>query len=219
MSYRRKSAEKMLWSALLGGHLLLLCAPLLALESDRQQPLELNAGGSEGSLGDGTSVFRGQVEIRQGTLWIRADEATVLKSEGRVARVTFTGRPAQLEQEIEEQGLVQAQANTITYEVSEGTVELAGAADVTHPQYRISGDLLTYNLDTQHFEGAGADTEDGRISIRLEPEVATGLGGDDEPEGPDSNETTGPEAADGIEAPSPDADPDADPDTTTSGPE
>jgi lipopolysaccharide export system protein LptA len=161
----------------------------LALESDRQQPLELNAEGSEGSLGDGISVFRGRVEIRQGSLHIMADQAEVLKSEGRVARVTFTGQPAQLEQEIEAQGLVQAEANTITYEVSAGKVELAGAADVNHPQYRISGELLTYDLDTQHFEGTGANSEDGRISIRLEPEVAGALQG----EGP-SNGEEGPES-------------------------
>lgn len=143
-----------------------------ALQSDREQPLEVNAQGTEGSLGDGPTMLKGQVEIRQGTLLITADQAEVLKSEGKVARVTFTGSPATLEQEIEEQGMVSAQANRITYEVSAGTVELAGKADVNHPQYRISGDMLTYDLDTQHFEGTGSDNGDGRISIRLEPEVA-----------------------------------------------
>ena len=146
-----------------------------ALESDRQQPLYLKSQDSGGSFGDGETVFKGRVEIRQGSLLILADEAEALKKDGKVIRVTFTGSPATLEQEIEEQGMVNAQANRITYEVKAGTVELAGAADVTHPQYSISGDVLTYDLDTQHFEGSGSDNGDGRLSIRLEPEVASDL--------------------------------------------
>lgn len=148
-----------------------------ALQSDRQQPLEVNAQGTEGSLGDGATVLKGRVEIRQGTLLILADEAEVLKSEGKVARITFSGSPATLEQEIEDQGMVNAQANRIIYQVKAGKVELAGNADVSHPQYKISGDVLTYDLDTQHFEGTGSDSDDGRISIRLEPEVASELQG------------------------------------------
>jgi lipopolysaccharide export system protein LptA len=151
------------------------CGAAHALESDRQQPLKVDAQQTEGSLGDGATVLKGQVEIRQGSLLITADEAEVIKNEGKVTRVTFTGSPATLEQEIEEQGMVNAEANRITYEVSAGTVKLAGKADVNHPQYQISGDVLTYDLDTQHFEGSGSDSGDGRISIRLEPEVASDL--------------------------------------------
>lgn len=171
------------------GMALLICLAAFssaqALESDRQQPLEVNAEGTEGSLGDGATVLKGRVEIRQGSLLILADDAEVIKTEGKVARVTFNGNPATLKQEIEEQGMVNAQANRITYLVSAGTVELAGDADVTHPQYRISGDVLTYDLDTQHFEGTGANSDDGRISIRLEPEVAGEIQRTDPTEAPD----------------------------------
>ncbi|MEE4174055.1 MAG: lipopolysaccharide transport periplasmic protein LptA [Xanthomonadales bacterium] len=152
----------------------LLAQPVLALETDRQQPLEVYADGTDGSLGDGVTVLSGRVEIRQGTLHVQAEEARVEKFEGKVSTIILIGQPARLEQEIEEQGLVQAEANTITYRVSAGKVELAGAADVTHPQYQISGEQLTYDLDKQHFEGSGGVSAegDGRIRIQLEPEVA-----------------------------------------------
>jgi lipopolysaccharide export system protein LptA len=58
-----------------------------ALQSDRQQPLEINADTSDGTLGDGRSELRGNVEIRQGSLIIRADVAEVEKVEGRVREV------------------------------------------------------------------------------------------------------------------------------------
>lgn len=143
----------------------------VALESDRQQPLEINANATDGTLGDGITTMRGDVEIRQGTLHITADEAEVKKADGRVQAVTFRGRPAFLEQEIEEQGLVKATAATIDYQVATGIVTLTGNADVQHPQYQISGDTLTYDLEAQHFEGSSAEDGNGRIHIRLDPEV------------------------------------------------
>lgn len=178
MSYRtdQRPASRALGHAAAAGAVLfaVLALPVQALESDRQQPLEVYADGTDGSLGDGVTVLSGRVEIRQGTLHVQAEEARVEKSEGKVSTIILIGQPARLEQEIEEQGLVQAEANTITYRVSAGKVELAGSADVTHPQYQISGDQLTYDLDKQHFEGSGGVSEggDGRIRIQLEPEVA-----------------------------------------------
>ena len=151
--------------------LLFSCQPLMALESDRQQPLEVNANSTDGTLGDGVTTLRGDVDIQQGTLHITADEAEVKKTDGRVSSVTFRGQPAFLEQEIEEQGLVQATANVIDYQVASGLVTLTGNADVKHPQYQISGDLLIYDLNIQHFQGSGDENGNGRIHIRLDPEV------------------------------------------------
>lgn len=166
--------------------LLLAAAPAHALKSDRQQPLDARADATSGTLGDGTATFTGNVEIRQGTLLIRADLATVEKLEGRVRRIELIGNPAHLQQEIEEEGLVTAEARTVEYEVASGIVTLSGAADVDHPQYQISGEVLRYDLNAQHFQGSGGD-QDGRIRIRLDPEVVPG----DAPPAPDS----GPDAA------------------------
>ena len=161
-----RPARVVLYMALLG-----LSLPLLALESDRQEPLEVSANSTDGTLGDGVTTLRGNVDIRQGTLRITADEAEVKKVDGKVNSVTFRGQPAHLQQEIEEQGLVQATANTIDYQVANGLVTLAGNADVKHPQYQISGDLLTYDLNVQHFQGSSGEDGNGRIHILLDPEV------------------------------------------------
>jgi lipopolysaccharide export system protein LptA len=151
--------------------LLCLSLPLMALESDRQEPLEVSANSTDGTLGDGVTTLRGNVDIRQGTLRITADEAEVQKVDGRVNSVTFRGQPASLQQEIEEQGLVRAIANVIEYQVASGLVTLSGDADVRHPQYQISGELLTYDLNIQHFQGSSDESGNGRIHILLDPEV------------------------------------------------
>lgn len=165
-----RSATRLL-SCLVFLGLISINMPLMALESDRQETLEVNANSTDGTLGDGITTLRGNVEIRQGTLHIKADEAEVNKIDGKVGSVTFRGAPAFLEQEIEEQGLVQATANVIDYQVASGLVTLSGSADVKHPQYQISGELLTYDLNVQHFQGSGDENGNSRITIRLDPEV------------------------------------------------
>lgn len=169
--------------ALLAGILLVASAPSLALESDRQQPLEINADSTNGSLGDGRAELRGNVLIRQGSLLIKADVAEVEKVEGRVREVILTGNPVHLEQEIEQQGRVQATAERVEYRVATGLVTLLGKADVDHPQYQVSGDVLKYDLNAQHFQGSGKQ-ENGRIRIQLDPEVIEDRG-DGAAAGPD----------------------------------
>ena len=154
--------------------LILACPSLLALVSDRQQQLLINADATDGTLGDGTAILRGNVEIRQGTLLVRADEAEVEKADGKVRRVILKGSPVFLQQEIENEGLVTARASSVNYQVATGLVTLTGAADVNHPQYHISGEVLTYDMNRQQFQGRGGDGN-GRIRIELAPEVVPGL--------------------------------------------
>jgi lipopolysaccharide export system protein LptA len=186
---------------------LFLSLPLAALESDRQEPLEVSANSTDGTLGDGVTTLRGNVDIQQGTLRITAHEAEVEKIEGRVTSVTFRGEPAYLEQEIEEQGLVQASANVINYQVASGIVTLSGSADVKHPQYQISGELLTYDLNVQHFQGSSSEDGNGRIHILLDPEVINTDGkGDKKDNEPGDAEL--PDAATGTDEPPKDPDKD-----------
>jgi len=150
--------------------LLFLSGHSMALESDRKQPLEINADATEGTLGDGKAVLSGNVEIRQGSMLVQADVAEVEKVDGRVRYVILTGKPVHLEQEIEEEGLVQANAMRIEYEVATGIITLTGTAEVVHPQYHVSGEELKYDMNLQHFQGSGGDGN-GRIRIQLDPEV------------------------------------------------
>lgn len=170
----------------------LACAPgwLMALESDRQQPLTINADTTDGTLGDGMAVLRGQVEIHQGSLLVRADLAEVEKVDGKVRQVVLTGTPVLLQQDIENEGLVTATAQTINYQVATGIVTLTGAADVNHPQYHISGEVLVYDMNQQHFQGSGGDGN-GRIRIELAPEVVPNM---PQPAATPSREGTVPES-------------------------
>jgi len=170
--------------------LLFMSGHSMSLESDRKQPLEINADATEGTLGDGKAVLSGNVEIRQGSMLVQADVAEVEKVDGRVRYVVLTGKPVHLEQEIEEEGLVQANALRIEYEVATGIITLTGAAEVVHPQYHVSGEELKYDMNLQHFQGSGGDGN-GRIRIQLDPEVVPDIdtqSGNDEVQGQESSQ-------------------------------
>jgi lipopolysaccharide export system protein LptA len=173
----------------LSGLLLLLSVEsAMALKTDRQEPLEVNADSTDGTLGDGMATLQGNVVIRQGTLLIEAEIAEVEKAEGRARRFEFRGNPVHLQQEIENEGLVVAEAKKIEYEVATGIVTLTGEADVEHPQYHISGEVLEYDMNVQHFKGSGGE-ENGRIRIRLDPEVVPDAGDSDSDEAANGGET------------------------------
>ena len=172
---------------------LLVSGPVLGLETDRQQPLLINADASDGSMGDGKATLRGNIDIRQGTLLVKAEFAEVEKTDGKVREVMLTGNPVVLQQEIEMQGLVRATARTITYQVATGIVTLSGNADVNHPQYQISGELLVYDMNQQHFQGSGSD-ENGRIRIQIEPEVIAPLESSPAEKAPAPGSSAGPGA-------------------------
>lgn len=181
----------------LAAALLVFASALPALETDRQQPLFVNADSTDGTLGDGIAVLRGNVEIRQGTLLVRADVAEVEKAEGRVRYVLLTGNPVLLQQEIENEGLVSATAQRINYQVATGIVTLTGAADVQHPQYHVSGEELVYDMNQQHFSGTGGEGS-GRVRIQLAPEVVPALekrNDDDAGAPPEGGEAVPPAAA------------------------
>lgn len=187
--------------SLLAGAVLAVPGALPALDTDRQQPLEVRADSTDGTLGDGITTLRGHVEVRQGTLYIQADDAEVDKADGKVRQITLRGDTAYLQQEIEEQGLVKARARRIEYQVANGIVVFTGSAEVEHPQYQVSGDQLRYDLDAQHFEGVGDAAGEGRVRIRLDPEV---MNGDEASPG----ETPGGPEADARQAEDPPATPD-----------
>jgi len=176
----------------------LAAGPAWALKSDRQQPLDVEADHTDGSLGDGQATLSGNVEIRQGTLLIRADVATVEKVDGQVRRFELTGQPVHLQQEIENEGLVTAEARRVEYEVATGIVTLTGSADVDHPQYQITGEVLRYDMNVQHFQGSGGG-DDGRIRILLEPEMIPGDAVPGEDDKDDEDDGDGPAAEDAAE--------------------
>ncbi|MGH8216583.1 MAG: lipopolysaccharide transport periplasmic protein LptA [Rhodanobacteraceae bacterium] len=142
-----------------------------AKQSDKNQPLNLNAVRLVGSQQNGKLVVSGNVTMDQGTFHADGDQATGYSDPNDTSqwqRVVLTGGPAHFRQTQDSGMLVHGQAGTIDYKVSENKVVLTGDATVTQEgRGTFHGAKLTYDTDTGAIEGNA--TEGNRVHITLQP--------------------------------------------------
>ena len=147
--------------------LLLVSTPLWALKTDREQEMTVNSDG--GFAEGGHAELTGNVKIDQGSLKIRAAHAVVDSKNGEVERVVFSGTPATLRQEIENQGLMNAEAANIDYRLSEDKVVLSGDVRIERPTGTMRTERVTYFIKTGLLD---AGDQAGGVTMTIKPKTA-----------------------------------------------
>lgn len=151
--------------------LLLLPGLLLAQESSRQ-PITVEADRLNISGESGLSTYEGNVEMRQGTMLLRAD-TVVLHSKGSAVQVAVAdGKPVYLEHTDPQTGeLLKANANHMEYRIRDGQLELKQQAHLWRGKDEFSGDHIIYELSTRVVRAFGQQNgkEDGRVRVILQP--------------------------------------------------
>jgi lipopolysaccharide export system protein LptA len=147
------------------------CGVAQAKQSDKNQPININASSFAGSQDSGKIVFTGSVTMDQGTFHADGAQATGYTDPDDTSqwqRVVLTGSPAHFQQTQDNGTLVHGQAATIDYRVSENTVILTGNASVVQQgRGEFHGERLVYNTDTGEIQGTPASG--GRVHITLQP--------------------------------------------------
>lgn len=155
---------------------LFMIAPnTLALESDRQQPITIQADSAELDEGLGRAIYSGNVQLEQGTLKIDAQQLTVFTQGRKVQRVLATGSPANYTQVLEEgKAPVNARANVLEYLPNDNKLELTQNAVLTQGENKFQGQRIEYFIDKQILNAHGRSddepgTSDGRVRMVLPP--------------------------------------------------
>lgn len=154
--------------------LLILClaasGPVLAKSTDRNQPMDIDADGTDALLGDdAVTTMIGNVRIRQGTLEVDADRAEIHRAGGDISQIVLTGAPTRLRQVSDTGEPIDARAQRIVYTRTSEIMLLTGAVVIEQPRGSLRGETLKYNLDTGRIEGGG----DGQgVSMRIMPKTA-----------------------------------------------
>src|SRR5690348_4809626 len=150
---------------------LLACGVAQAKQTDKNQPININASAFAGSQDSGKITFTGSVTMDQGSFHADGAKATGYTDPNDTSqwqRVVLTGNPAHFRQTQDNGTLVHGQAATIDYKVSENTVILTGNATVVQQgRGTFHGEKLVYNTDTGEIEGTAA--AGGRVHITLQP--------------------------------------------------
>lgn len=145
-----------------------------AKSSDRNQPLDVDAGGSDCSVSDERlpCLLTSGVTITQGTLEIQATRADLRRSSGEFQRVILNGGPVKMKQQMDDGGWVDATAAQADYNMTSDTVVLTGNAVVNQPgQGKIEGQRIVYNMGTGRVQGGGEGQ--GRVRMQFQPRNQT----------------------------------------------
>lgn len=143
--------------------------PLLALSSDRQQPMLIEADVAEIDDANGISVYRGQVKVTQGTLVLTGDEMTVINKDGDVDKVIMTGTPATYRQRPDNKDKdVFAKALRMEYYMRPEHVILLGKAEVEQDGDTMHSERIEYDI-VKDLVNAGTRKPNERVQIVIQP--------------------------------------------------
>ena len=162
--------------------LLLLTLPLqcFGLTADREKPIHIQADNATVDEVTGTSIYRGNVIIEQGTLLINADEVEVRTADSEVIQIiasaetdsTELAHYEQLPDDSEEK--VYADARKITYLVQEERLHLTGDARLKQLKDLFTGELLYYDVNQGIVNLNSTGRPGDRIRMTLNPKKNKG---------------------------------------------
>lgn len=161
--------------------MLLASSGAMARSSDRNQPMDIDAGATSGTLDDRQPTVLSQgVTIDQGSLHIEANKATISTRNGDPTRAVLEGRPVRLKQLLDDGTPMSASANRVDYDLVSEIVTFIGNVSVEQPRGTLSGPRVVYNMRT----GAVNSSSDGsgRVKMRINPRNASGAPADASPD-------------------------------------
>jgi lipopolysaccharide export system protein LptA len=158
----------------------LLVASVLALassaasarSSDRNQPMDIDAGASSGALDDRTpTVLSKGVNISQGSLKIEASTATVTTRGGEPVRAVLIGGPVKLSQQLDDGTPMNATAGRVDYDLTTEVVIFSGDVRISQPRGSLSGPRVVYNMKTGMVNSSSDSS--GRVKMQILPRNRT----------------------------------------------
>ena len=158
--------------------MLLLPALLHALPSDRDQEIRIEADEAEINEADGSSIYRGNVTLDQGTMRISADRIEIFTADSEIVEIVASTDKASTalahyqQQPESDEEIVYADAREISYNARQERLNLIGEANVRQTEDELSGELITYDVKKGTFNlmssvNRDPDSEEGKPRVRI----------------------------------------------------
>lgn len=165
-------ANKQLTARLLGTALLLCLLPVTGwgLDSDRSQPMNIEADKATLNEKTGDSVYEGNVHVQQGTLVLKGSKMTVQTSNNAIDTIILTGSPATYRQRPDGKDSDQhAEAGRIEFHAAEDRIILLENARIWQSgAEEFRSDRIVFNLKSNTVSAGGNNPGD-RVRITLQP--------------------------------------------------
>lgn len=140
-----------------------------ALDSDRDQPVHLEADHATYNQQTGVTVYSGNVIITQGTIKIQADTVTAnLDANKSIKDVTAIGKPAKFQQKTSpDKGIAYGEGDQVFYDAATSQITLTGHAKITQDGSSFNGNTLRYGMKQGDIEGNGNQQQ--RVQMIIPP--------------------------------------------------
>ncbi len=117
---------------------------------------------------DGLWVFMGDVIIEAQNAILHCEKAHLTFINHKLAAAELIGAPAHFKQTTVETGKTNSgEAKSIVYKLDTGTLQLSDDAHFSDGANKISGDMITYDLQAQHLTAGSGDS--GPVTILIDP--------------------------------------------------
>jgi lipopolysaccharide export system protein LptA len=151
--------------------LLLLSGQSWAMDSDRDQPIEVEADRMEMREQENISIYEGNVILVQGSLRINSDRMVIHFNEANdLTLLEMTGKPAKLRQINDLRQEVKGEAEQIDYSELESRLILRKSAYLDQEGDIIRGELIRMNTLTNNVEAGTTEPED-RVKMVIQPRL------------------------------------------------
>ncbi|MCF7981443.1 MAG: lipopolysaccharide transport periplasmic protein LptA [Pseudomonadales bacterium] len=140
-----------------------------ALPSDKEQPIHIKSDTAEIDDAKGISIYRGNVNIDQGSINLTAEVVTIYNTKQGISKVIAVGNPAHYRQQSEiDEPLTHAFGDTINYFLTDERIELRKNAKLEQQQDYFTGDRIDYDMKNR-VVNAYSDNTDARVNMVLQP--------------------------------------------------
>lgn len=161
-----------LFSRIVAAALLCTCANAIALQSDRSQPITIDADSAERDEIAGTTTYSGKVEMAQGSMRINADEIVIYNTKDKVTKIIAKGKPAAYQQQPSDKaGKVVAKANILEYRIDQETLRLLEGASLQQEGTSLSGTTIEYDVRKSVVKADSNNKESGRVRMVIPPKA------------------------------------------------
>lgn len=153
-------------------------AAVIALPTDREQPINIIADKAVRDDKQGFTVYSGDVRMDQGSMHIEADKITIYHAEEDADKIVAEGRPARMRQQPElDKGIVYARAHTIEYFKREERVHLETNASIEQDGGTVAGDSIDYFITEQLVKADSDQAREGnRVQVVIPPSAQESMG-------------------------------------------
>ena len=149
-----------------------------ALSSDKDKPMTIEADSVDIDDKKGLTVYRGNVDVRQGTLHVTGDTLVIEKVDGTVKIVTVVGKPATYKQRPDNKPQdVTARARKLQVYPQRDLVRLERNASVNQEGNVYKGNIIEYDNKNDVIKMKGnigaTDTgkkAKGRVRMTIQPD-------------------------------------------------